>query len=961
MSSEPAATGKSAQPSVLDWALFYLRLGYCVIPVRPERKKPHIYWKEFQQRLPTEDEVRGWWRRWPNARIGIVTGTISGGLVVLDVDPRHKGDESIKGLPLPVTPMVRSGGDDDGVHAWFITTTPLRKSQGFFPGVDLQAEGAFVVAPPSLHQKTGKPYTWFNGLGLDDVERAPVPDWIAKRAKAVASLPKMPRIASVISADAFNTLSDDPICIKTLEQGRTIKVGQRNLATLNHLGYLRSRGFSIEDAIRLVQAMIHRLLPGVSSSPLIEQLDNVVSVATAVYGSPGGQYLFHCAYVVGMGMPCAGAACPLFEIAGRSSKLRKWMKVSDEPAPSQTTGVPLEEVRRQLREQIQQIADNPDGKFHTFKIESGVGKTVAASEVLLSKGVIYFAATHAQLKTPEAIAVRLGVNYCLFPKLDEENCKHADIVRRQMQYGLNYTKVICPSCDWRKDCPYLQAQKPGDTATSILLVQKYHEFPTFYDHHENHRREFIVFDEDPLAVLRPQRTLTSEGLTSFRRLLRQALDFDPEAKASGEQLILRPDSFSHPQPPAVRTNLQVLIEMADGLRAAIEAESFPMISPDLRARYITTATSDTLKWVYECLKSAFRSQKKVITLTNYFQELDELLTDRARGLTMTAQGLCFSVNYPPPPGHTAIVLDATAKAEDFRDVVGDREIVEHRLPPVAHDSRIYQLLNANWSRRSVAIDTEPQELKKTKTMSRPNKTMGKLLAAIVRRHPGKSIGIITHKASEKFIRQQLPDGIEPRFGHYGDQRGSNDFVDVGVLVVAGSPLIPTDAIRAKAVSLCGHDVPVEDMGLVWREVRGLNGTFIVEVRGFRSPEMQAAYTHCVSNELIQALGRARYVQGGKIVYLLTNEPIAGVANIEFVTKKDLVGGNPVRVDSLYPQVAAFVQQRFAGGQAVAISDVQVAFPATARPTLSTHLTRAAKALGGIRQRRQWVPAPSGIA
>ena len=37
-----------------------------------------------------EADVEAWWRRWPDANVGVVTGRVSG-IVVLDVDPRSGG------------------------------------------------------------------------------------------------------------------------------------------------------------------------------------------------------------------------------------------------------------------------------------------------------------------------------------------------------------------------------------------------------------------------------------------------------------------------------------------------------------------------------------------------------------------------------------------------------------------------------------------------------------------------------------------------------------------------------------------------------------------------------------------------------------------------------------------------------------------------------------------------------
>ena len=77
--------------SSLDAALIYLRHGFSVIPLRSHgdvenRKKPLLpSWEPYQHRRPTEEEVREWFTKWPNANIGLVTGVVSG-CWVLDLD-----------------------------------------------------------------------------------------------------------------------------------------------------------------------------------------------------------------------------------------------------------------------------------------------------------------------------------------------------------------------------------------------------------------------------------------------------------------------------------------------------------------------------------------------------------------------------------------------------------------------------------------------------------------------------------------------------------------------------------------------------------------------------------------------------------------------------------------------------------------------------------------------------------
>lgn len=105
-----------------------------------------------------------WWKRWPTANVAVATGAGSG-LVVLDVDSRHRGFTSLDALEkrigeLPRAPRVLTGGD--GLHLYFAHPggrVPNRSHLGGFRGLDLKGDGGYVLAPPSLHV-SGRRYTW---------------------------------------------------------------------------------------------------------------------------------------------------------------------------------------------------------------------------------------------------------------------------------------------------------------------------------------------------------------------------------------------------------------------------------------------------------------------------------------------------------------------------------------------------------------------------------------------------------------------------------------------------------------------------------------------------------------------------------------------------------------------------------------------------------------------------------
>jgi hypothetical protein len=122
------------------------------------------------------ETIRQWWRKWPNANIGLATGEASG-IFVLDVDPKAGGDYSLEDLEdsygaLPGTLRQRTGSN--GQHRIFrYPDVRIRNSASeIAPGLDIRGEGGYIVAAPSIHA-SGNHYHW-HGVNTP-VENAP--DW----------------------------------------------------------------------------------------------------------------------------------------------------------------------------------------------------------------------------------------------------------------------------------------------------------------------------------------------------------------------------------------------------------------------------------------------------------------------------------------------------------------------------------------------------------------------------------------------------------------------------------------------------------------------------------------------------------------------------------------------------------------------------------------------------------------
>jgi hypothetical protein len=160
-------------------ALDYGRLGWSFIPIEPRGKRSLVRWQVYQHRHPEATEINDWFRHWPDANIAVVTGVVSG-VVVLDIDPRHGGDSSFQALerqhaPVSETVEARTGGG--GRHLYFAHPGEILHNRvALAPGVDLRGDGGYVVAPPSVHA-SGEPYRWERSP--DVCRLASFPSWLS--------------------------------------------------------------------------------------------------------------------------------------------------------------------------------------------------------------------------------------------------------------------------------------------------------------------------------------------------------------------------------------------------------------------------------------------------------------------------------------------------------------------------------------------------------------------------------------------------------------------------------------------------------------------------------------------------------------------------------------------------------------------------------------------------------------
>jgi hypothetical protein len=183
------------RPNPLDQALRFLAMGLSVIPVHDRDKKPTVPWKPYQERLATEAEVRGWFGGTTPLNVGIVTGAVSG-VVVLDADSPQATEWMVAHRNSPM--RTKTG---KGRHFWFRHPgTPVKNDQKTLGmPLDVRGDGGYVVAPGSIHPSGAL----YEEDGTWDVAQIPKFElaWLGQRKPVTKPAPKVQTFSGATDRD----------------------------------------------------------------------------------------------------------------------------------------------------------------------------------------------------------------------------------------------------------------------------------------------------------------------------------------------------------------------------------------------------------------------------------------------------------------------------------------------------------------------------------------------------------------------------------------------------------------------------------------------------------------------------------------------------------------------------------------------------------------------------------------
>ncbi len=176
---------------MLECAMYYILMGWKVLPLHTiadgrctcgkadcasPGKHPATA-SGVKDATTDEAAVRRWFEGGASYNIGIAAGRDTG-MVILDVDPKNGGNESIGQFKLPRTMEVITGSGGRHYYFAYPKEGQVRNSVNkLAPGLDVRADGGYVVAPPSVHASGGE-YRW--AIDPRTVELAACPKFIVK-------------------------------------------------------------------------------------------------------------------------------------------------------------------------------------------------------------------------------------------------------------------------------------------------------------------------------------------------------------------------------------------------------------------------------------------------------------------------------------------------------------------------------------------------------------------------------------------------------------------------------------------------------------------------------------------------------------------------------------------------------------------------------------------------------------
>ncbi len=215
MTQKPAIVEAAQRQTVYEAAQAYSLLGISVIPCHG--KEPAVTegyfkfpWRDFTTKRANLYQINTWHRRGWLRNVGIVCGAVSGNLVVIDLDGLDAIEAFSKQFPRLLHSYSVGSGSGKEMHIYLRTVEHIHTTRvvGTEVGnIELRSDGAYVIAPPSVHPVSNRQYEVAKELRIRTVDTLkPVEAWIkeliAAKHGGTMPAPTQPR-AAVTSVNRY--------------------------------------------------------------------------------------------------------------------------------------------------------------------------------------------------------------------------------------------------------------------------------------------------------------------------------------------------------------------------------------------------------------------------------------------------------------------------------------------------------------------------------------------------------------------------------------------------------------------------------------------------------------------------------------------------------------------------------------------------------------------------------------
>lgn len=214
--------------TITEAAVEYASLGWSVLPVKPQEKRPLMQnWTQYIRSKASVGMLQSWFDNLSGAGVGMVTGRISN-IVVIDVESTCP--ESIESILRRYPTQLVSRTGSGGYHLYYqypANVGTISNRVGLFEGVDLRADGGFIVLPPTIHPSGG------------------VYQWVSR------GIPGMfPAVLLDIQSSASTVYGNNDRWITEVLRG--VGEGQRNDACARLCGYFFKKGLTADVVESLI-------------------------------------------------------------------------------------------------------------------------------------------------------------------------------------------------------------------------------------------------------------------------------------------------------------------------------------------------------------------------------------------------------------------------------------------------------------------------------------------------------------------------------------------------------------------------------------------------------------------------------------------------------------------------------------------------------------------------------------